>query len=276
MLRLSTDPLSLIVIMKQKFFFICLLFIFLSCCKSNENNQEPFYFQTGSELFRVRATQGERLFGYWDRFDHIVIRFKYNEARQFSEGLAAVSKKGKWGFINPKDSIVIPLQYDWASSFGEMGFNGLALVKVGNDMNRIWYHSGGKTGLIDPEGKEVCPMKYIEIYFASNGLARVNDGTEIIPEGNGQWSYNGKYGFINSEGEEIISCQYDYANPFYSGLAIVTVKKKSGIIDCKGKIVIPFEYDSIKGPGLQSKEESYRLFKHGQEFLFDGKNITRI
>ena len=265
-IRVCANSISLVVMMKQTFFVIGLLFVLFSCCRSNENNQS-----NDNELFRVRATHGERLFGYWDRFDHVAIQFKYNEARQFSEGVAAVSIKGRWGFINPKDSVIIPLKYGWASSFGEMGFKGLALVKIENDMNRIWYQSGGKTGLINKKGELVCPMEYVEIYFASNGLARVNNGSEIIHEENNQWKYNGKYGFIDSNGKEVIPCQYDYAYPFYMGLAVVKIKEQMGIIDCEGKTVISFEYDSIKGPEVALKEAKYRLFKNGQELLFDGK-----
>lgn len=50
---------------------------------------------------------------------------KYNMARPFSEGFAAVgmgdepSSNGKWGFINTLDEPVIPIQYEKVGDFRE-------------------------------------------------------------------------------------------------------------------------------------------------------------
>ena len=45
---------------------------------------------------------------------------------------------------------------------------------------------------------------------------------------------NGKYGFINTQGEEVIPCKYDYADWFSNGLAKVIEKGKCGRIDTDG------------------------------------------
>lgn len=37
----------------------------------------------------------------------------------FSEGLAAVQKNGKWGFINTAGKVVIPFKYDEALDFDD-------------------------------------------------------------------------------------------------------------------------------------------------------------
>ena len=41
---------------------------------------------------------------------------------------------------------------------------------------------------------------------------------------------NGKCGFIDKEGNEIIPCEYDYADDFKDNLARVKLKGKWGII----------------------------------------------
>jgi len=48
----------------------------------------------------------------------------------------------------------------------------------------------------------------------------------------------GKYGYINSEGQTVIKCQFDYAEPFREGLAGVLIDSTWGFIDTTGKIVI--------------------------------------
>ena len=73
----------------------------------------------------------------------------------------------------------------------------------------------------------------------------------------------GKYGYINEKGEEVIECQYDIAYGFgENGLAAVGEKTgqvdgsgddlyKWGFIDYKGKVVIPFMYDNVCEAGFK-------------------------
>ncbi|MFM6400151.1 MAG: WG repeat-containing protein, partial [Planktothrix sp.] len=50
----------------------------------------------------------------------------HEETANFSEGLAAVKIKQKWGYINQKSLINIPLQFDSANEFNQ----GLAGVRI--------------------------------------------------------------------------------------------------------------------------------------------------
>ena len=67
-------------------------------------------------------------FGFVDEKGKIVIPYKYEDALNFAEDLAAVKLNGKWGFIDKNDKIVIPCKYDDAASF----LNGLASVSLNN------------------------------------------------------------------------------------------------------------------------------------------------
>jgi len=49
---------------------------------------------------------------------------------------------------------------------------------------------------------------------------------------------NGKWGFIDKTGKEVIPCTYDYAESFSDGLAKVTINGKANFIDKTGKVVI--------------------------------------
>ena len=54
---------------------------------------------------------------------------QYEDASAFINGLAAVKKDGKWGYINTDNEVVVPFQYDLAGEFNE----GYAIVGVLTD-----------------------------------------------------------------------------------------------------------------------------------------------
>ncbi|MGB2698327.1 MAG: WG repeat-containing protein, partial [Candidatus Zixiibacteriota bacterium] len=53
---------------------------------------------------------------------------------------------------------------------------------------------------------------------------------------------NGKWGYINKQGEIIIKPQFDHTDDFSEGLAAVSINYKWGYIDKTGKIVIPLQF----------------------------------
>jgi len=62
-------------------------------------------------------------------------------------------------------------------------------------------------------------------------------------------SYNfGKYGFIDTNGNEIVAPVYDYASDFREGIAVVCKDGKWGAIDENGDVVVPIIYTDISFP----------------------------
>jgi serine/threonine protein kinase len=57
---------------------------------------------------------------------------------------------------------------------------------------------------------------------------------------------NGKYGYIDTTGKEVIPLKYDYAQDFEKELAIVELNGKWGYIDKTGNEVIPIKYDNVR------------------------------
>ena len=74
------------------------------------------------------------------------------------------------------------------------------------------------------------------------------DNTLRFEEGLACVHLNGKYGFVNLNGEEIIPLIYDYADDFSEGLVLVMIGNEYGFIDKEGKVVIPFtDYQWCEG-----------------------------
>jgi hypothetical protein len=129
--------------------------------------------------------------------------------KQETEGLTAVARNKKWGFINSKGVVVVPLKYDGPSEFED----GLACFEL-----------DGKYGFVNKSGKEVVAMKYESIDFFSNGLAGV--------------MLNGKWGYVNMQGVMVIKPQFDNAGRFNKkGRATVVIKEEYYWIDKTGKIL---------------------------------------
>src|SRR6266446_9170471 len=55
----------------------------------------------------------------------------------------------------------------------------------------------------------------------------------------------GKFGFIDRTGKVVIPIQFDSANNFHEGLALVTMSGKKAFIDATGKIVFNAAYDIV-------------------------------
>ncbi len=147
----------------------------------------------------------------------------YSNASDFSEGLAAVERKGKWGFIDKTGKLRIPFSYGYASGFSE-GLSAFTDFKDGNF---------GKWGYIDENGVVVISQQFHYATGFKEGMAEVRNN-------------EGKVGFINKEGHLLIDYQLDAAYGFYEGLAAARSNDQWGFINKKGQWVIPPGFDKIR------------------------------
>ena len=203
--------------MKYILYYTLLCLFFCSC--------KTICFEANQTLYKKMeySPNGKVKYGFSDVFDNIVILYKYNDAKQFNEGLAAVANhENKYGFINKKDSIVIPFKYDYASSFGEYEFEGLAIVKMMNDWYLNPHMTYGMMGFINHQGELVVPMIYNTFaYDREFGLFRVTN-------------QKGNFGWLDKKAKEVIPCEHDSIIDISNN--IFTLRKGSKIVryDNKG------------------------------------------
>jgi hypothetical protein len=160
-----------------------------------------------------------------------VLDERFDNARDFSEGLAPVLKNGKWGYIDKSGRLVIEPRFDNAQPFSE----GRGLVKEGD-----------LYGFIDERGELVIPAKFKDAFGFSDGLAAV---------GSLNWEGAGGLYYIDRQGRTVIPGPFRIASHFFKGLAHVEYDRtqtkgkpnwlthRFAYIDTKGKTVFAYEFD---------------------------------
>lgn len=177
-----------------------------------------------------------------------LIPFEYDKLGWYSEGLVSVLKNGKWGYADKSGQIVIPFIYDDANDFSE----GLALVSTfyGTRMCRGGILPECHYGFIDKKGKVVIPLKFADQSLCGND--GFHEGLAAIGDFRADNIYAGKIGYIDKTGKFVIQPQYDSADGFFMGLAVVSKDERAGVINKKNEIIIPFVYEY----GSVSKQDS--------------------
>ena len=165
------------------------------------------YFAVDSKKRPIK----ERKNWNWDKYTYINKKGEpafapaFDEARNFSEGVAAVRKGKKWGYINGKARFVIAPQFDDAGSF----YQGLAAVR-----------NGDKWGFVNRKGHIVVNPQYSLVRGFSGSLAPVRTDDKLNPS----------WGYVDRKGKTRIKPRFFTAGVFQNGLARVTSRNKKGHI----------------------------------------------
>lgn len=218
--------------------------------KQNVLLEEKQYQYIGNLSDGLASVSLKNKWGFVNEKGEVVIPLIYDAVRDFSGGLAVFKLNDKWGFINTKGEQVVPMSYDHIGEFS----NGLATVTAKR-----------KCGFVNEKGEEVIELKYDITWGFREGFAGVKlddkwghinqKGEVVVPlmydyvwnfyEGLAWVRLNDKYGFVNTEGKEAISLIYDEAGNFSKGLAPVKLNGKYGFVNLEGKVVIPLQYDGV-------------------------------
>lgn len=189
-------------------------------------------------------------YGYVNTKGEIVIPNKYEDIRDFSEGLAAVMLNGKWGFIDKDGNIKVDFKF---SNEPKSFSNGRTFV-LGTDF---------KFGIIDTEGKVIVDPKYKQVFPFNEGLAVVSEMDKSFQETFFIIDLNGK---VVKEFKKAGNDKFSLISGFSEGLAIINkgYGQERGFVDNKGKTIIDYQFRNI------------RPFSDGRAFVdkFDKKTKT--
>ena len=179
-------------------------------------------FATTSGAIKNESNSGARKWGYLALDGTIVIKPTFDEAKCYSEAVAAVRVKERWGYIDIRGKFVLPPIYDTANDF----IDGLAIVKDEN-----------KTHFIDHSGRDPFVGAYNQVKEFSAGRAAVSTDGGMT------------YSLVDRKGAKIVDTKFYRLERYASNLAPAQpVDNNSslwGFIDLNGQFVIPPTFDQV-------------------------------
>lgn len=225
--------------------------------------------------------------GRIDKTGKVLVPCRYIRVEPLSEGLYSVKTDAGYGWVNQAGNEEIPPTYGYGSSF----VGGLAYVRVGNKFGAIdkkntvkvplkydymgrldnklpllYFKQNDRYGFISETFTEITPAKYTTIYNPAQGrsFVRVDDKWGMVNEkgreiteirydtliGNNEADFviaveNRKVGLLANSGTVVIPVMYDDLDidGFSEGLCSVMLNNKIGFVNQQGKLVIPLLYD---------------------------------
>ncbi|MDR3566078.1 MAG: WG repeat-containing protein [Negativicutes bacterium] len=193
--------------------------------------------------------------GYIDRTGAFVIPPQYKMAFPFSEGLAEVwLEPSGGGYIDDTGQMVINGNGGRVS--GGLVFirakdntivtdkNGVKLFEAPGEAwlvsdGRIAFIENGKMGFMDRAGKVVIRPTYHRVIYWRDREFEEQITPVSIDAGGGK----SKYGFIDRTGKTVVDFQFDWAEQFFEGLAMVSKDGKHGYVNTAGEVVISLQFD---------------------------------
>lgn len=231
-------------------------------------SQERAFVQNGSEKLGIIDNTGKQIIGF--EYDNVACYFTYPPENLsgagwykggccFSDGLAAVCKDGKWGYVDLSGNIAIELQYDQAGVF----YGGYAVVEKDKQValintsgnviipfgtyssigpykcSRLVVEQSGKYGVISIDQNIVVP------FGTYQRIGDFSEGKASVLLGEGQYGYITVMGNLQNNVSTSLTVKHssvdDYEDAqYHSGIAKVMIDEPDGyaFIDLNGEVVV--------------------------------------
>ncbi len=224
--------------------FLLMTFLCLPACS-------PVYAESAENEARALAAR-QGLVGVIDPSGREILPTAFEQAVILSGRRIAVKKQGLYGVYDADGQILIPAEYE--------------RLYVCADGTLLLRNQNGMWGAVSPSGAELLPFVYPEIYDGDNGVFCVRQengywrlmreqnipvddhGYELLSsfqEGRIAAKANGKWGFLDYDGNFAVPAVYEEVRPFSDGLAPVRKNGQWGFADTEGNEVIPPRFQGI-------------------------------
>ena len=182
--------------------------------------------------YSVYDKTGKKLFGQYDNIS------------TFQDEKAAVLQSGKWSIIDENGEVE-----------DKTDFDDIVFDNGGHYLNDgvIVASKGKKYSLFNDSFKQIIDENYDAIDKATSDKIYA-------------FKKDGKWGFIDDDGEVVIKPEYEEAKSFSNGLAAVCKNSKWGFIDKNNKMVIKNKYEG----GDYFTKEGTCFVKEGDPYEKDG------
>jgi hypothetical protein len=217
-------------------------------------------------------------YGFIDTLGNWVIKPKYDDALNFSEGFASVCKNDSCFYINKEGSKTSDYVYEETENYKD----GIAIVKKDNV-----YYLINRSGQFISKGYQDINESFSKLYVCkqNNLYGAINlKGEIIIP-----FSYNklgnfknrfayylsSQYGLVDIN-NRTLEAQWEWISDVDSNsIAIVKKKNQFGLMNVNEQIILPCEYDYL----THCKDDIYLVVKNNLYGFFNSKEkcfITSI
>lgn len=212
---------------------------------------KPIYDETGYFYDGIAKVRCDDKIGIINKAGDEIIPVTYDDITK-DNGFIITRSNYKYGCFNQEGEILLPAEYDDINiednkivfklneKYGLADENGNIMINPIYDWigaipenNSVMVELNGRWGIVDDKGKIEVPVSY-ETMAYQDGMIQVSLDAED------------KVGFLDAtDFTEVIPRIYDNALHFTGGYAPVQLEKW-GVIDKKGNIVVPFDYDETK------------------------------
>jgi hypothetical protein len=266
-------------------------------------------FRKIDDFFENRAIFSDDTgkYGYLNPEGNVEIPAQFDQVQRFNEGLAAVKLNKKWGYIDPHGRFVISPQFTWAdpfyenrafvsttsSRYGVINQNGVWLTPEKIKMKSAFVEG---TALVLYEGEKTDKFGLLDHTGVFTAFPNIDSGSPSYLFKNGLWpAYRvamsqakyqdttetyinalfgrGKHGFIDKQGNFVISPQFHEVTDFQFCAASVRVFEEWGLIDLNGEFILKpqFKYEpEYLGRGLVKVLVDRKSTDEAASILIDG------
>ena len=197
------------------------------------------------------ATKSD-LYGIIDAKGHEILALSYLDLKPFNNHLIAARQQAgqiRYGLLNEQFVEAITYLYE-------------AITPIQNGYATISQH--GKLGLIDQQGRIIISPKYQDIEFrkgslhgkpfsqfqlktSANKFVATHLAESILPINRNLYLTHSNAGsaLVNTLGTEVKSFANSTIHDFDENLAVIQKGSKFGLVDQKGSLLLPLEYDTV-------------------------------
>ncbi len=207
------------------------------------NSGDDIYVMTRDSLIGLYSKREGLLLPVEYQTDDFMSTFMMDGDLYFSsDAVFPLKHKGKWGLTDIYGKTLAPFEYDY-----------ITVMYFEDKLAPVLKNS--KWGLINHQGKVVLPMAYDHFF----GRQRWGDNKSHYPY---VFLNEGKITFYDESFKKIVASvspgKYYWDRVDHTFLLY---KNKFGLIDNKGTIVIPFEYDEITRPSIEDSVRKIPIYQ---------------
>lgn len=189
---------------------------------------------------------GEKsLFGYFDRTGKKIINDIYVDARPFSEGLAAVALKNKfgevkWGFIDKTGKTVIDFMFK--NQPGDF-HSGLSVVTPA-EKSDFAYAFIDKKGTVFYSVKDPTKNKYRD-FQGDVAFVNENGHMALLDRSGTLRPLEIKTSKVTKKGKPMMVKSFSYYQQIVNKNILIEIGGKQGLMDTNGNLIVPAIFESV-------------------------------